>query len=237
MLRNLVLILVSAGSAMAQFGEIRWKCDAKDGRFIKSFNNGPKFYCWDGKIFSNQKGYDPVPQYVLDYWEEVHRKSEERKAEIVRKTQEMQEKSREAQAENARLNQERAEKDRQFNEDLRRKIAQQQNGTPQTVPTRSGPPRTASTQVVAPKTVVLAGVSAPDTPEAAIPPVKRAKTDEVQVGMDRAQVEGILGKPHGSMSIPEDDGLVEVLNYTLDDRATAKVRIEKGKVVTVKIVE
>jgi hypothetical protein len=67
--------------------------------------------------------------------------------------------------------------------------------------------------------------------------VTRAKAAEVQVGMDRAAVEGILGKPHGSMSIPGDDGLVEVLNYTLDDNGTAKVRLEKGKVVSVKMLD
>jgi hypothetical protein len=39
--------------------------------------------------------------------------------------------------------------------------------------------------------------------------------------MDRAMIEGILGRPHGSMSIPEDDGLVEVLNYPLDDKGTS----------------
>ena len=55
--------------------------------------------------------------------------------------------------------------------------------------------------------------------------------------MDRVAVEGILGKPHGSMSIPEDDGLVEVLNYALDDKGTAKVRLEKGKVVSVKMLD
>ncbi len=79
----------------------------------------------------------------------------------------------------------------------------------------------------------------PDKPESApvAPTVSRAKASEVQVGMDRAAVEGILGKPHGSMSIPEDDGLVEVLNYTLDDKRTAKVRLEKGKVVSVKMLD
>jgi hypothetical protein len=82
-------------------------------------------------------------------------------------------------------------------------------------------------------------VLVPEKPESAAiaPPVSRAKASEVQVGMDRVAVEGILGKPHGSMSIPEDDGLVEVLNYALDDKGTAKVRLEKGKVVSVKMLD
>jgi hypothetical protein len=55
--------------------------------------------------------------------------------------------------------------------------------------------------------------------------------------MDRAAVEGIWVSPHGSMSISEDDGLMEVLNYTLDDKGTAKVRLEKGKTVSVRMLD
>jgi hypothetical protein len=44
-----------------------------------------------------------------------------------------------------------------------------------------------------------------------------------------------LGKPHGSISIPEDDGLMETLTYTLDDNTTARVRLKQGKVEWVKI--
>ncbi len=145
---------------------------------------------------------------------------EQTRADIARKGQEMADKVHQAQLDTARMNQERLEKDRAFNDELNRKIAEQRGGQSLPRPISRG-------------TTVLA----PDKPESAAiaPPVSRAKAAEVRAGMDRPAVEGILGKPQGSMSIPEDDGLVEVLNYTLDDKGTAKVRLEKGKVVSVKM--
>ena len=128
------------------------------------------------------------------------------------------------QEDTARMNRERAQADKAFNDELNRKVAEQRAGQ------GSARPAVRSANQI---------VSIPERPESApiAPPVSRAKASEVQVGMDRAAVEGILGKPHGSLSIPEDDGLVEVLNYTLDDHGTAKVRLEKSKVVSVKMIE
>jgi hypothetical protein len=219
MLRCFFLIAISAAAAAAQ-GGFHWKCKAEDGKFIRGMNK-ETYYCWDGQIFSNTPGYNPPPQYVLDYWVEVHRKMEETKAEIARKSQEMADKVHQAQQDTARMNQERFQRDQAFNDDLHRRVAEHSGGQSVARPTISR----GSTAVV------------PVTPEsgAIAPPVSRAKASEVQVGMDRAAVEGILGKPHGSMSIAEDDGMVEVLNYTLDDKSAAKVRLEKGKVVSVKL--
>ena len=216
MLRSFFLIVVSAVSAAAQ---IHWKCDPKDGKFWTGFGH-EKYYCWDGQIFSTAPGYTPPPRYVLDYWVEVHRKMEQTRADIARKGQEMADKVHQAQLDTARMNQERLQKHQAFNEELNRKIAQQRGGQSLERPISRG-----------------ATVVAPEKPESAAiaPPVSRAKTTEVQAGMDRATVESILGKPHGSMSMSEDDGLVEVLNYALDDKGTAKVRLEKGKVVSVKL--
>lgn len=208
MLRYLFLIAISAATAAAQF---HWTCDPKDGKFMKGFGN-EKYYCWDGQIFSTAAGYTPPPGYVLAYWEEVHRKMDQTRADIDRKGQEMADKVHQAQADTARMNQERLQKDQAFNDRLNSKVAAQRGGQGSTV-------------------------AVPLTPESApvAAPVTRAKASEVQPGMDRAAVEAILGKPHGSMSIPEDDGLVEVLSYTLNDKSMAKVRLEKGKVVSVKI--
>lgn len=64
-------------------------------------------------------------------------------------------------------------------------------------------------------------------------PVKRSKLAEVQVGMDRAAVEAVLGKPHSVMAIHNDDE-IETLIYNLDDKDTARVRTVNGKVVSVK---
>jgi hypothetical protein len=215
MLRGFFLIVVSAATAAAQF---HWTCNPKDGKFMRGFGN-EKYYCWDGQIFSTAPGYTPPPKYVLDYWVEVLRKMEQTRADIARKGQEMAEKVHQAQLDTARINQERLQKDQAFNDELNRKIAAQRGQSMARPVTRGS------------------SVLPPATPEssAIAPPVSRAKAAEVQVGMDRAAVEGILGKPHGSMSIPQDDGLVEVLNYTLDDKGTATVRLEKGMVVSVKM--
>jgi hypothetical protein len=216
MLRCFLLILVSAATAAAQF---HWTCDPKDGKFMKGFGN-EKYYCWDGRIFSTAPGYTPPPQYVLDYWVEVLRKMEQTRVDIARKGQEMADKAHQMQLDNARMNQERLQKDQAFNDELNRKVAEQRGGQNSARPISRG-----STALV------------PEKPESAAvaPPVSRNKASEVQAGMDRTAVEGILGKPHGSISIPEGDGLVEIFSYALDDSSTAKVRLEKGKVVSVKI--
>ena len=220
MLRFWFVMVISAAPAAAQ-GGFHWTCKADDGKFIRGMNK-ETYYCWDGKIFSNTPGYNPPPQYVLDYWVEVHRKMEQTKADIARKSQEMADKVHQAQQDTARMNQERFQRDQAFNDELHRKVTEHGGGQSAATPTSRG-----SAAVV------------PVTPESATiaPPVSRAKATEVQVGMDRAAVEGILGKPHGAMSIVEDDGLVEVLNYALDDKGTAKVRLEKGKVVSVKMLD
>jgi hypothetical protein len=218
------LIVVSAATAAAQF---HWTCSPKDGKFMRGFGN-EKYYCWDGQIFSTAPGYTPPPKYVLDYWVDVQRKMEQTRADIARKGQEMADKVHQAQLDTARMNQERLQKDQAFNDELNRKIAEQRGGQSVARPISRGAPISRS-----------ATAPAPEKPESAAiaPPVSRAKASEVQVGMDRAAVEGILGKPHGSMSIPEDDGLVEVLSYALDDKGMAKVRLEKGKVVSVKMLD
>ena len=67
--------------------------------------------------------------------------------------------------------------------------------------------------------------------------VQRTKVAEVQVGMDRAAVEAVLGKPHSVMAIHGGDEEIETLIYNLDDKATARVRTINGKVVSVQFVD
>jgi hypothetical protein len=236
MLRVAFLILISSGCLMAQFQfQWRWKCDAKDGKFVvRPGKDSKKFYCWDGQIFSEEKGYTPPPGYVLAYWEEVARKSAQMRADIERKGKEMAEQWERSKQETARLNQERMAEHKAYMDDLNRRVGETRRDPPVTRGSTYTP--ATSTARANPKTVV---VSAPEpaTPAPKVPPASRAKVDEVKTGMDRAAVESILGQPHGSMSIPEEDSLLEVLTYLLDDNSTARVRIKDGKVLSVKITE
>jgi hypothetical protein len=213
MLRWSCMLLISAGCLSA---EVRWKCDPTDGKFIATPGiNSKKFYCWDGQIFSEEKGYTPPPGYVLAYWEEVHRRSQQIRDDMDRRCKELREKVQQAPLEAARLNQERAEAHKEFMDKLNRG-------------------QTSSSRGTTPKTVVVSGPErAASTPP--IPPASREKVSGVQVGMARSAVEEILGKPHGSISIPEEDGLLETLTYLLDDNTTARVRLKQGKVESVKI--
>ena len=57
---------------------------------------------------------------------------------------------------------------------------------------------------------------------------------EIQTGMAKAVVLEKLGAPRAMISIPDDGVLVELLTYALDGNASAKIRIENGKVFSVK---
>jgi hypothetical protein len=222
--------LLTLASVVCLAGQIRWKCDAKDGKFIVTpCANCQKFYCWDGKIFSEEAGYTPPPAYVLQYWEEVHRRSQQIREDIERRGKELREQVQKGAEESKRLNQERMQAHQEYMDDLHRRINERRSA--------AGAPHSsaiASSPRAIPKDVVVVD-SAPAVTAPSIPPVSRAKAKEVQVGMGRAAVEGLLGKPHSAMSIPEDDGFVEILTYTLDDQGSARVRMERGKVVSVQL--
>jgi hypothetical protein len=233
MLRCLVLIVIAAGSLAAQIPQyqFRWKCDPKDGKFIVTPGaNSKKFYCWDGQIFSEEKGYTPPPGYVLAYWEEVHRKSQQIREDIDRRGKEMKQQFEQSVENTKRLNQERAQQHQQFMDDLHRRMADPKAPMPHAAATTTAMPKTSGVTAAVAATVPFSSEPGP-------PPASRAKVNDVKTGMDRASVEAILGKPHGAMTLPEDDTLVESLTYTLDDHATARIRLEKGKVVSVRIAE
>jgi hypothetical protein len=54
----------------------------------------------------------------------------------------------------------------------------------------------------------------------------------IDVGMLRSAVLDKLGKPPGSITIPGDDGFLEIWTYQLTDGSSAKLRIEKGVVTS-----
>ena len=67
---------------------------------------------------------------------------------------------------------------------------------------------------------------------APIVPVSPEVFAPIDVGTPRSAVLDKLGKPGGSITIPSDDGFVEIWTYQLTDGSTAKLRIEKGVVTS-----
>jgi hypothetical protein len=65
-----------------------------------------------------------------------------------------------------------------------------------------------------------------------IVPVSPEVFASIDVGMPRSAVLDKLGKPPGSITIPGDDGFVEIWTYQLADGSTAKLNIEKGVVTS-----
>jgi len=228
MLRLCFLVLISAVSL---FADIRWTCRGRDGKFtITMCANCKKFYCWDGEIFSETKGYTPPPGYVLAYWAEVERKSAEIRADIAQKGKELREQVEQARQNGQRMSQERMREHEASLADLRRRMDERKSGRLYPATTSASMPR------ANPKTItVTAPEPAGEAPK--LIPVSKAKTGEIQEGMDRAAVESILGPPHSAMSVPEEDGIVETLSYRLEGGGTFRVRIEKGKVASMKTVE
>jgi hypothetical protein len=88
------------------------------------------------------------------------------------------------------------------------------------------------------------GTPPPVTPGAkATPTVARAEATpivpispeafaSIDVGTQRSAVLDKLGKAPGSVTIPGDDGFVEIWTYQLTDGSTAKLKIEKGVVMS-----
>lgn len=225
-LRALLSVLIVTGCVAGQF---RWKCNAKDGKFTMTpCANCKKFYCWDGQIFSEEKGYTPPPAYVLEYWEAVRQRSAQIRAASRQHGRELEEMAAKAREENKRLNSERQASHKAYMDDLERRIAASRSSGG--APVRPGDPPVKA----APQTVVVAAAD-PATPAPVFVPCSREKVAQVQKGMDRAGVEGILGAPQSAVSIPEDDAFVETLSYTLVGGSTARIRIENGKVARVDV--
>ncbi|HLJ51259.1 MAG TPA: hypothetical protein VKU01_34860 [Bryobacteraceae bacterium] len=88
--------------------------------------------------------------------------------------------------------------------------------------------------VAAGPTVIAARqtVPIPAAPEVRHKPVSPEAFASIEKGMKRTELIEKLGEPMGSISIPNDDGFIEVWTYSLTDGGTAKVRIEAGVVVS-----
>jgi len=245
--RVVAAILAAGISCWAQGGSFRWYCDAKDGKFIITpCATCKKFYCWDGAIYSDEPGYKAPPGFVLAYWEQKHRESEQLRADLARKGKELKEQFEESVRETERLNRERGQQHKEFMDSVARKSAEihaaAQHSPIAPPAARSGSmATTAIGQRARPKMETLdSGVTSGTIPGAAEPtppPVSRAKLSEIQRGMAKDAVLEKLGAPRSKMSIPEDGILVETLTYLVEANASAKVRIENGKVVSVRLIE
>ncbi len=64
------------------------------------------------------------------------------------------------------------------------------------------------------------------------PPVNLEAFASINVGAPRSAVLDKLGKPAGSITIPGDEGFVEIWTYQLADGSSAKLKIEKGVVTS-----
>jgi hypothetical protein len=71
-------------------------------------------------------------------------------------------------------------------------------------------------------------------PAEAVPvvPVSPELFASIDVGLPRSAVLDKLGKPPGSLTIPGDDGFVEIWTYQLTDGSAAKIKLEKGVVTS-----
>jgi hypothetical protein len=95
------------------------------------------------------------------------------------------------------------------------------------------------------------GASPSATPRPLLPPPNASKTPTVtatepvpivpvspevfasiDVGSPRSAVLDKLGKPSGSLTIPGDEGFVEIWTYQLTDGSAAKIKLEKGVVTS-----
>jgi hypothetical protein len=67
---------------------------------------------------------------------------------------------------------------------------------------------------------------------AAAVPVSPEVFASIGVGMARSAALDKLGKPAGSITIPDDNGFVEIWTYKMTDGRTAKLNLENGIVKT-----
>jgi hypothetical protein len=97
-------------------------------------------------------------------------------------------------------------------------------------------PRTPQSGATSPNVVTVSSVSVPRVaPARRRPPVRADLFAEVQRGMARSEVLTKLGEPRSSISLPGDDGFVEIWNWLLTDGSTGKVTIHAGVVDSVEV--
>lgn len=100
-----------------------------------------------------------------------------------------------------------------------------------TINPRPLPSRPLSSKTLSPADLpVESGPAAP-----AFVAVPREQFADLPTGTSRATVISRLGNPHSVISIPSSSGLVEILTYTVTGNASATLRIEQGKLTTLKL--
>ena len=72
------------------------------------------------------------------------------------------------------------------------------------------------------------------SPSAAPKPAPVERFQAIKIGMERSQVIENLGTPQSSLSIPDENGVTETLNFVLTDNRWVKVIIQNGKVTEIK---
>jgi hypothetical protein len=201
-----------SAAAFAQFGtiKVKWTCP-KEGRFsVKHCEGCNPHYCMDGQHFHADEG--PVPAWVLGYFAELKRRSEEIRREIDVRSAEL----RAAHAANV-------ERSKQLNA----KYAAEHEAFLQRA--KAGHQRTASRML----TPAPGGVDA--APDSAVPAkiVSTAEVGLIKVGDSRGDVVARLGAPASAITIPGDDGTVETLSYRTAPANTARINLRDGRVVEI----
>ncbi len=238
------LLCFLAVPASAQWGEVKinWTCP-KEGRFkVAHCKDCPWHYCYDGQHF--YEGDGPVPSWVKAYFDGLKRQMEQTRAEIERKGEEAKAKWEQSKIDTARQSEEAVRKSKEWNDQLNRKIAEQHAEVTRSIAASQSPVRTSSrpqssayssARVLSPSMqVVSAEPAGPSRPEQAPQPVPIEKFAAVQVGMERGRVIESLGVPQSSISIPEESGVVETLNYLLTTGRGVKILIQSGRVSEIK---
>jgi hypothetical protein len=181
---------------------------------------------------------------VKAYFDNAIRKMDQDRAEIARKIEEGKAQWEQAKIDTARQSEEAVRKSKEWNDQLKRKIAERQGevnrsiATPQSPATSAGRPQSYAYQrsrVLSPSMqVVSVEPPTPARPELAPQPVSPEKFAEVRVGMKRASVIESLGVPQSSISIPDETGVVETMNYLLTNGRGVRIRIQSGRVSEIK---
>ena len=213
MTRSFLIVAAFSFFATAQVGvKIRWTCP-KEGRFNVSHCKGcSPHYCMDGQHFHASEG--PIPEWVLGYFEELRRRSEEISRQLEAKSAELRA-AHAASAERAKqMNAQSAAAHEAF---LQRVKSGRHGNSPRMLQPAPG------------------GVAA--APDVAVAPrvVSREEIGLVKIGDNRGDVVARLGTPASAITIPGDDGTVERLAYRTGPDRTARINLRDGRVVEISL--
>lgn len=212
MTRTLLCLSAFSVAAFAQFGaiKVKWTCP-KEGRFsVKHCEGCNPHYCMDGQHFHVDEG--PIPAWVLGYFAELNRRSEEIKREIETRSGEL----RAAHAANVERSKQLNAKYAAEHEAFLRRVQAGRHGT-------------------APHMLTPAPGGIDAAPDVAAPPkiASVADIEFIKVGASRSDVVAKLGTPASAITIPGDEGTVETLSYRTAQGRTARINLRNGRVVEI----